>query len=210
MTNSVSNIFRKYNLISKLQLHLKSKVILMNREISFEAVFKNLSAADPPIPHNNSTNDRLHIQFHHSGLRCFISNEDSLYKVVLNGLWKIFGNPSNVYYHKDFQFCLVSFRTHVEAETALMRLNDAPHLQEIITTFKSAAIEKLGDMGSVNLVNNVFQNLFRGGIRASWASARLTQDTFRSNNDGDYYIGNDIPDGFIEEEWESICEGRGS
>eukprot|EP00961_Rhodomonas_salina_P002653 36826-Rhodomonas_salina.2 len=164
---------------------------------------------------NDTTNRRLHIYFHNGGVipmmfRALGGDKKLVEEKILGSVWRAVGTVTDAFYHAEYSYCFLSFRTHDEAKIALDKLNDDKTVREAIR----ALIDSQTDSCAKKFVEQSTAMLFKNTrgestlIRASWATPRPGRhrcDTYgRDFHDYD----DDCPDGFDRDEWNNYCEGR--
>lgn len=108
---------------------------------------------NPPSTTACKTNKRLHIQFNHQG--CILSLDQDV-KTILSLIWKQFGT-TQTFYGDSFKYCFLSFNSHNEAASAMMRFNDSTEFNLAITAVKKS----LDDETEQFMFHTIFPMIFQ-------------------------------------------------
>ena len=119
---------------------------------------------------DNSTNKRIHIQFHHGGRPSLssvplVARRQDL-KDFLASVWSEFGTVvGDTYYQREFEFCIVQFQSHQQALFALAGLQDIIQVQVAVQNCVGADAAKA----------EMAKQLFVGNhpITAEWAAPKV-------------------------------------
>jgi len=119
---------------------------------------------------DNSTNKRIHIQFHHGGRPSLssvplVARRQDL-KDFLASVWSEFGTVvGDTYYQREFEFCIVQFQSHQQALFALAGLQDIIQVQ--------VAVQNC--VGADGAKAEMAKQLFVGDhpITAEWAAPKV-------------------------------------
>jgi len=130
------------------------------------------------LERDNTSNKRLHIQLNHQG----ILYRDKAHKIMLDSIWKEFGEVNYKFYNKDYTYCIISYNTHDEAVLALSGINNSNRIKYIIVSILET-MERLDIMKANQLfVRETNSNTI---LTAKWA---VTKDTSRYEFDfNDYF-----------------------
>lgn len=119
---------------------------------------------------DNSANKRIHIYFSHQGIGL---GPCSLYKkrdieMLLKSIWQHFGGiVTDTFYHREYIYGFVSFKTHEQAAETLASLQDPAQVRgavnAVVASYPAEAKKRMKHLADL---------IFEKGILPSWACGR--------------------------------------
>ena len=123
------------------------------------------------------------------------------------------------FYHAEYSYGFLSFRTHDEAKIALDKVNDNTTVREAISTLINKQTDDRTKKFVEQVTSMLFQNHSKYGrstlVNASWATprpaTRAARCDYRDHNEyfDDCPEFDDCPDEFDRDEWDSYSQNRG-